>query len=93
MTHISSGSDLSEVDAALHALATLAENKPKELAQYTLLLRGILDYLSHLKLRHVRQYFSILTQLSLGSEVRDSPLAMTCTPNPATPPRPWEQPR
>ncbi|ORX54484.1 hypothetical protein DM01DRAFT_1362850 [Hesseltinella vesiculosa] len=68
VTHVGSGV-ADEMNVALQVLLTLAQKHPKELAVYSVFLKGILDYLDSLTLLQIRILFDVFNLLALkGNE-------------------------
>ena len=76
VTHIGSGVP-TEVEHALDILATLVETRRTEMDRFTVLIKGVLDYLEHLSVGQIRRLYSILSVLAFhdpeegGSGVQD----------------------
>ena len=75
MTHIGSGMP-AEVDHALDILAALVDTRRVEMDRFSVLIKGVLDYLEHLSVGQIRRLYSILSVLAFhdpedGSSVQD----------------------
>ena len=63
VTHIGSGLP-NEVDHALDILATLVETRRLEMDRFSVLIKGVLDFLEHLSVGQIRRLYSILSVLA-----------------------------
>lgn len=63
VTHVGSGIS-SEVDAGLKCFRNLAESDPNSLVNFSILIKGIMDYLDDFSLEQVRLLFSLFNTLA-----------------------------
>uniref|UniRef100_A0A8C1VBK6 FA complementation group D2 n=1 Tax=Cyprinus carpio TaxID=7962 RepID=A0A8C1VBK6_CYPCA len=67
VTHACSGVS-GEVDVALELLCELVSQKPAEMSQFTVFVKGILDYMDNLTSQQIRRLFHLLSCLAFGQE-------------------------
>ncbi|XP_043096952.1 Fanconi anemia group D2 protein isoform X2 [Puntigrus tetrazona] len=67
VTHACSGVS-GEVDVALELLCELVSQKPAEMSQFTVFVKGILDYMDNLSSQQIRRLFHLLSRLAFGQE-------------------------
>ncbi|XP_073808860.1 Fanconi anemia group D2 protein isoform X2 [Danio rerio] len=67
VTHACSGVS-GEVDVALELLCELVSQKPAEMSQFTVFVKGILDYMDNLTSQQIRRLFHLLSRLAFGQE-------------------------
>nr|XP_055029722.1 Fanconi anemia group D2 protein isoform X2 [Misgurnus anguillicaudatus] len=67
VTHACSGV-AGEVDVALELLCELVSQKPAEMRQFTVFVKGILDYMDNLTSQQIRRLFHLLSHLAFGQE-------------------------
>ncbi|XP_077054270.1 Fanconi anemia group D2 protein isoform X2 [Siphateles boraxobius] len=67
VTHACSGVS-GEVDVALELLCELVSQRPAEMSQFTVFVKGILDYMDNLTSQQIRQLFHLLSRLAFGQE-------------------------
>lgn len=67
VTHACSGVS-GEVDVALDLLCELVCQKPAEMSQFTVFVKGILDYMDNLTSQQIRRLFHLLSHLAFGQE-------------------------
>ena len=67
VTHVGSG-NFPEVSGALDNLETLVKKFPRDLHQFYIMLKQILDYVDNLALSHVRKLFHVLCTLGVNAE-------------------------
>jgi hypothetical protein len=66
--HTGSGSD-SEVGAALDALLGLVHSHNAALRPFSIYVKTVMDYLANLKHKHIRKLFTVLSELSIHTQV------------------------
>ncbi|MCJ8729542.1 hypothetical protein PDJAM_G00107680 [Pangasius djambal] len=71
VTHVCSGVS-GEVDVALELLCELVSQKPTEMAQYAVFVKGILDYMDNLSFQQIRRLFHVLSSLAFGQDQHGS---------------------
>ncbi|XP_047439463.1 Fanconi anemia group D2 protein isoform X2 [Mugil cephalus] len=71
VTHVCSGVGR-EVDVALELLCSLVTEKPSEMAQYAVFVKGILDYMDNLTPQQIRRLFHLLSRLAFGQQQQGS---------------------
>ncbi|XP_017335367.1 Fanconi anemia group D2 protein [Ictalurus punctatus] len=71
VTHVCSGVS-GEVDVALELLCELVSQKPTEMAQYAVFVKGILDYMDNLSPQQIRRLFHVLSCLAFGQDQHGS---------------------
>ncbi|KAF5909350.1 Fanconi anemia group D2 protein, partial [Clarias magur] len=71
VTHVCSGVS-GEVDVALELLCDLVSQKPTEMAQYAVFVKGILDYMDNLSPQQIRRLFHVLSCLAFGQDQHGS---------------------
>ncbi|XP_070697589.1 Fanconi anemia group D2 protein [Pempheris klunzingeri] len=71
VTHVCSGVG-GEVDVALELLCGLVTEKPSEMAQYAVFVKGILDYMDNLTPQQIRRLFHLLSRLAFGQQQQGS---------------------
>ncbi|KAF7711634.1 Fanconi anemia group D2 protein isoform X1 [Silurus meridionalis] len=71
VTHVCSGVS-GEVDVALELLCELVSQKPTEMAQYAVFIKGILDYMDNLSPQQIRRLFHVLSCLAFGQDQHGS---------------------
>ncbi|KAF4079161.1 hypothetical protein AMELA_G00189910 [Ameiurus melas] len=71
VTHVCSGVS-GEVDVALELLCELVSQKPTEMAQYSVFVKGILDYMDNLSPQQIRRLFHVLSCLAFGQDQHGS---------------------
>ncbi|KAB5584153.1 hypothetical protein PHYPO_G00104140 [Pangasianodon hypophthalmus] len=71
VTHVCSGVS-GEVDVALELLCELVSQKPTEMAQYAVFVKGILDYMDNLSFQQIRRLFHVLSCLAFGQDQHGS---------------------
>lgn len=71
VTHVGS-SDSCEVDTALDVLDALVRRHSDEMEPFFLFLKGMLDYIDNLAIRHTRVLFHMLSVLSTDGDGSDS---------------------
>ncbi|XP_027003019.2 Fanconi anemia group D2 protein [Tachysurus fulvidraco] len=71
VTHVCSGVS-GEVDVALELLCELVSQKPTEMAQYAVFVKGILDYMDSLSPQQIRRLFHVLSCLAFGQDQHGS---------------------
>ncbi|TVK90533.1 Fanconi anemia group D2 protein [Bagarius yarrelli] len=71
VTHVCSGVS-GEVDVALELLCGLVAQKPTEMAQYAVFVKGILDYMDNLSPQQIRRLFHVLSCLAFGQDQHGS---------------------
>uniref|UniRef100_A0A673HY95 Fanconi anemia group D2 protein-like n=1 Tax=Sinocyclocheilus rhinocerous TaxID=307959 RepID=A0A673HY95_9TELE len=67
VTHACSGVS-GEVDMALELLYELVSQRPAEMSQFTVFVKGILDYMDNLTSQQIRRLFHLLSHLAFGQE-------------------------
>uniref|UniRef100_A0A671Q8N1 FA complementation group D2 n=1 Tax=Sinocyclocheilus anshuiensis TaxID=1608454 RepID=A0A671Q8N1_9TELE len=67
VTHACSGVS-GEVDVALELLCELVSQGPAEMSQFTVFVKGILDYMDNLTSQQIRRLFHLLSHLAFGQE-------------------------
>ncbi|KAA0722888.1 Fanconi anemia group D2 protein [Triplophysa tibetana] len=67
VTHACSGVS-GEVDVALDLLCELVSQRPAEMSQFTVFVKGILDYMDNLTSQQIRRLFHLLSHLAFGQE-------------------------
>uniref|UniRef100_A0AAR2ITG3 FA complementation group D2 n=1 Tax=Pygocentrus nattereri TaxID=42514 RepID=A0AAR2ITG3_PYGNA len=71
VTHVCSGVS-GEVDVALELLCELVSQKPTEMSQYAVFVKGILDYMENLNPQQIRRLFHLLSSLAFGHDKHGS---------------------
>ncbi|XP_058258381.1 Fanconi anemia group D2 protein isoform X2 [Hemibagrus wyckioides] len=71
VTHVCSGVN-GEVDVALELLCELVSQKPTDMAQYAVFVKGILDYMDNLSPQQIRRLFHVLSCLAFGQDQHGS---------------------
>ncbi|KAK3841792.1 MAG: Fanconi anemia protein FANCD2 [Linnemannia gamsii] len=72
LVHIGSGSNI-EIDASLAVLQDIVQVSRSTLNEYSLFIKGVLDYMDNLSLEQIRLFFVILGSLAREDEIsRDS---------------------
>ncbi|XP_066521837.1 Fanconi anemia group D2 protein [Hoplias malabaricus] len=71
VTHVCSGVS-GEVDVALELLCELVSQKPSEMTQYAVFVKGILDYMDNLNPQQIRRLFYLLSSLAFGLDQHGS---------------------
>ncbi|KAI4901467.1 hypothetical protein NFI96_014945, partial [Prochilodus magdalenae] len=71
VTHVCSGVS-GEVDVALELLCELVSQKPTEMSQYAVFVKGILDYMENLSPQQIRRLFHLLSSLAFGHDQHGS---------------------
>ncbi|KAL6457873.1 hypothetical protein MHYP_G00331030 [Metynnis hypsauchen] len=71
VTHVCSGVS-GEVDVALELLCELVSQKPTEMSQYAVFVKGILDYMENLSPQQIRRLFHLLSSLAFGHDKHGS---------------------
>uniref|UniRef100_H3DAV5 FA complementation group D2 n=1 Tax=Tetraodon nigroviridis TaxID=99883 RepID=H3DAV5_TETNG len=67
VTHVCCGVG-GEVDTSLELLCGLVKEKPTEMAQHAVFVKGILDYMDNLTLQQIRRLFHLLSRLAFGPQ-------------------------
>ncbi|KAF9911840.1 Fanconi anemia group D2 protein [Linnemannia zychae] len=68
LVHIGSGSNI-EIDASLEVLQDIVQVSRSTLNEYSLFIKGVLDYMDNLSLEQVRLFFVILGSLAREDEI------------------------
>ncbi|XP_056884964.1 Fanconi anemia group D2 protein isoform X2 [Takifugu flavidus] len=71
VTHVCCGV-AGEVDTSLELLCSLVKEKPSEMAQYAVFVKGSLDYMDNLTLQQIRKLFHLLSRLAFGQQQQGS---------------------
>ncbi|XP_029357845.1 Fanconi anemia group D2 protein [Echeneis naucrates] len=71
VAHVCSGVGR-EVDMALELLCGLVTEKPSEMAQYAVFVKGSLDYMDNLTPQQIRRLFHLLSSLAFGQQQQGS---------------------